>query len=156
MVKIARNIFVGLFVVGCACVCSVVNGRGKLEPAAAVSGAYEGETHIELLQMRLKLKLELQRVHRDSVVVSVKDFALPTGQKFSYRSRPVAVKASVENGRAAYRLATSFVYTYNGMPLDVNASGTVVGDSLNASVTASLLGAFETKVTYAAKRLPDE
>lgn len=153
MGKNVRNLFVCLFVIGCVCAYSVVCGKGKTEPAAAVSGTYEGEAYVEILQMKLKLKLELQRVHRDSVVVSVKDFVLPTGQKFSYLSQPVAVKAAVENGKKVYKLSTAFSYNYNGMPMDVKASGTVKDDSLDSEVKATIMGAMETKVTYKAKRL---
>lgn len=155
MMKKVRNIFVCLFAIGCLCAYSAAGGKGKAEPAAAVAGVYDGETFVELLQMRLKLKLELQRVHRDSVVVSVTDFVLPTGQKFSYRSRPIAVKPAVRDGKTVYRLATTFTYDYNGMPMEVNASGTVAGDSLDSQVRASIMGAFETNVTYKARRLPE-
>ena len=69
-----------------------VNNANKKDYAAAVAGTYNGEAFIEIMQQKMKLKLELQRTHRDSVIVVVKDFMLTNGQKFSYRSNGVSVK----------------------------------------------------------------
>ena len=100
----------------------------------------------------MKLKLELQRTHRDSVIVVVKDFMLPNGQKFSYRSNGVSVKPEVKDGKTVYKLNISFTYTYNGMPMKVTAMGTVKDGELDSLVRATIMDAMETKVTYKAKK----
>ena len=101
---------------------------------------------------KMKLKLELQRTHRDSVIVVVKDFMLPNGQKFSYRSNGVSVKPEVKDGKTVYKLNISFTYTYNGMPMKVTATGTVKDGELDSLVRATIMDAMETKVTYKAKK----
>ena len=74
--------FVGLllllcFAVGGSMNATPVNNANKKDYAAAVAGTYNGEAFIEIMQQKMKLKLELQRTHRDSVIVVVKDFMLP-------------------------------------------------------------------------------
>lgn len=100
----------------------------------------------------MKLKLELQRTHRDSVIVVVKDFVLPTGQKFNYRSTGVSVKPEVKDGKTVYKLNISFTYMYNGMPMKVTATGTIKDGELDSLVKATIMDAMETKVTYKAKK----
>lgn len=151
--KFVRNIFMLLVGVWVVCAAVRVNGGTDSKPAMAVAGMYEGESAIEILQMKLKLKLELKPVHKDSVVVVVKDFVLPTGQKFNYRSQPIAVKGLRKDGKTLYDLNTSFNYDYNGMPMAVTAHGEIEGDSLRSEVKATIMGAMETKVQYKAKRL---
>ncbi len=124
----------------------------KKEHAAVVAGIYNGEAIIEMMQFKMNLKLELQRIHRDSVVAVVKDVVLPTGQKFSYRSKAISVKPEVQNGKTVYRLDISFPYTYNGMPMKVVVTGTVIDGMLDALTKATIMDAMEIKATYKAKK----
>ena len=149
--------FVGLllllcFAVGGSMNATPVNNANKKDYAAAVAGTYNGEAFTEIMQQKMKLKLELQRTHRDSVIVVVKDFMLPNGQKFSYRSNGVSVKPEVKDGKTVYKLNISFTYTYNGMPMKVTATGTVKDGELDSLVRATIMDAMETKVTYKAKK----
>ncbi len=150
--------FVGLllllcFAVGGSVSAAPVKNSNKKDHAAAVAGTYSGEAFIEIMQQKMKLKLELQRTHRDSVIVVVKDFVLPTGQKFSYRSTGVSVKSEVKDGKTVYKLNISFTYAYNGMPMKVTATGTVKDGVLDSLVKATIMDAMETKVTYKAKKV---
>ena len=140
--------FVGLllllcFAVGGSMNATPVNNTNKKDHAAAVAGTYNGEAFIEIMQQKMKLKLELQRTHRDSVIVVVKDFMLPNG---------VSVKPEVKDGKTVYKLNISFTYTYNGMPMKVTATGTVKDGELDSLVKATIMDAMETKVTYKAKK----
>ena len=51
--------------------------KDKKDHGAAVAGTYDGKAYIEIMQRELPLKLELKRIHRDSVIVEVTDFVLP-------------------------------------------------------------------------------
>ena len=107
--------FVGLLLFLCLAVggsmkAMSANNTNKKDHAAAVAGTYNGEAFVEIMQQKMKLKLELQRTHRDSVIVVVKDFVLPTGQKFNYRSTGVSVKPEVKDGKTVYKLNISFTY----------------------------------------------
>lgn len=126
--------------------------KNKKDHAAAVAGMYDGKAYIEIMQREMPLKLELKRVHNDSVIVVVKDFVLPTGQKFSYRSEGVSVKPEVKDGKTVYKLNITFVYNYNGMPMRVTATATIADGQLDSTVKAVIMDAMETKVTYKAKR----
>ena len=122
--------FVGLLLFLCLAVggsmkAMSANNTNNKDHAAAVAGTYNGEAFVEIMQQKMKLKLELQRTHRDSVIVVVKDFVLPTGQKFNYRSTGVSVKPEVKDGKTVYKLNISFTYMYNGMPMKVTATGTI-------------------------------
>lgn len=130
-----------------------VNAQDKKDHAAAVAGHYEGDANIELLQQELKMKLELKRTHADSVIVIITDFLLPTGQKFSFRSKGLSVKPVTENGKTVYKLFTTFVYSYNNMPFKITANATIREKDLDSEVKANLMEAMETKVTYKAKRI---
>ncbi|MBC5622799.1 MULTISPECIES: hypothetical protein [Butyricimonas] len=125
--------------------------KDKKDHGAAVAGTYDGKAYIEIMQRELPLKLELKRIHRDSVIVEVTDFVLPTGQKFSYRSAGVSVKPEVKDGKTVYKLNISFTYNYNSMPMRVTATGTITDGELNSTVKAVIMDAMETKVTYKAK-----
>lgn len=118
---------------------------------AAVAGIYEGDTFIELLQQELKLKLELKRIDRDSVMVVITDFLLPTGQKFNFKSK-LSVKPEIKGGETIYRLNADFTYNYNNMPIKITAIGTIKNGELDSEVKANLMEAMETKVTYRAKK----
>ena len=126
--------------------------KNKKDHAAAVAGMYDGKAYIEIMQREMPLKLELKRVHNDSVIVVVTDFVLPTGQKFSYRSAGVSVKPEVKDGKTVYKLNITFVYNYNGMPMRVTAAATITDGQLDSTVKAVIMDAMETKVTYKAKR----
>ena len=150
--------FVGLLLllllaVGGSVKATSVESSDKKDHAAAVAGTYEGEAFIEIMQQKMKLKLELKRTHRDSVIVVVTDFVLPNGQKFSYRSTGVSVKPVVKDGKNVYQLNSSFGYNYNGMPMKVTATGTIVNGQLDSLVKATIMDAMETKVTYKAKKV---
>ena len=149
--------FVGLLLFICLAVggsmkAMSANNTNKKDHAAAVAGTYNGEAFVEIMQQKMKLKLELQRTHRDSVIVVVKDFVLPTGQKFNYRSTGVSVKPEVKDGKTVYKLNISFTYMYNGMPMKVTATGTIKDGELDSLVKATIMDAMETKVTYKAKK----
>lgn len=73
------------------------------------------------------------------MIVVVKDFVLPTGQKFSYRSTGVSVKPEVKDGKTVYKLNISFTYAYNGMPMKVTATGTVKDGVLDSLVKATIM-----------------
>ena len=108
--------FVGLLLFLCLAVggsmkAMSANNTNKKDHAAAVAGTYNGEAFVEIMQQKMKLKLELQRTHRDSVIVVVKDFVLPTGQKFNYRSTGVSVKPEVKDGKTVYKLNISFIHS---------------------------------------------
>lgn len=128
------------------------NAGGK-DHGAAVAGTYDGSAYVELMQQDLKLKLELKRIHKDSVIVIVTNFTLPTGQKFNYRSKGVSVKPEVKDGKTIYRLHTSFMYDYNGMPMKVVATGTIANGQLTSDVKATIMDSMETKVSYKAKKV---
>ena len=104
------------------------------------------------MQQEMKLKLELIRVHKDSVIVKVTNFVLPNGQKFNYKSNGVSVKSEIKNGKKVYNLFTSFKYNYNSMPMEVKASGKIIDGQLDSEVQATIMQSMETKVTYKAKK----
>lgn len=61
--------FVGLllllcFAVGGSVSAAPVKNSNKKDHAVAVAGTYSGEAFIEIMQQKMKLKLELQRTHR--------------------------------------------------------------------------------------------
>lgn len=150
--------FVGLLLllllaVGGSVKATSVESSDKKDHAAVVAGTYEGEAFIELMQQKMKLKIELQRTHRDSVVGVVTDFMLPTGQKFNYRSKAVLVKPVVKDGKKVYQLNASFNYNYNGLPMKVNATATIVDGQLDSLVRVTIMDAMETKATYKAKKV---
>ena len=136
----------------CLATVSVVSGKGKKDPAALIAGTYEGKAFVEIMQQEMPLKLQLVRTYKDSVQVKVVDFALPTGQKFSYQSKNFSIKTETKEGKKSYKLALSFLYNYNNMPMRVEATGTIVGDNLDAEVKATIMESMQTKVTYKAKR----
>jgi hypothetical protein len=130
----------------------VASAQNKNDHGRAVAGKYGGTTFIELMQMELPLQLELQRVHNDSVIVKITNFALPNGQLFNFTSRGVSVKPDKET-KGGYRLHVAFTYNYNNMPVRVEATGTVKGTSLDAEVKAVVMESMETRVTYKARKV---
>ena len=126
--------------------------KEKKDNAASVAGVYEGTAFVEIMQQEMELKLELIRIHKDSVIVKVTNFVLPNGQKFNYRSQGVSVKSEIKQGKTIYNLYISFSYTYNGMPMEVKASGKVIDGQLDSEVKATIMQSMETKVTYKAKK----
>ena len=149
--------FVRIFYFMFVCIFCVENflfagDKEKKDNAASVAGIYEGTAFVEIMQQEMKLKLELIRIHKDSVIVKVTDFVLPNGQKFNYRSQGVSVKSEVKQGKKIYNLYISFSYDYNGMPMEVKASGKVIDGQLDSEVKATIMQSMETKVTYKAKK----
>ena len=62
--------FVGLLLFLCLAVggsmkAMSANNTNKKDHAAAVAGTYNGEAFVEIMQQKMKLKLELQRTQRD-------------------------------------------------------------------------------------------
>ncbi|MDR1414729.1 MAG: hypothetical protein LBI96_02870 [Odoribacteraceae bacterium] len=131
---------------------AVAAPRGKDDHGRAVAGKYDGTTSIELMQMTLPLRLELQRVHEDSVVVKIPRLALPNGQVFSFTSGSCSVRPVTRAGKQRYQLNISFSYTYNNIPLRVQATGTIDGDDIDAEVKAVIMDSMETRVTFKGKR----
>ena len=129
-------------------------GEKKKDPAALIAGTYEGIVFVEILQQEMKVNAELIRTHKDSVKVKVINFELPTRQKFNYQSKNLSVKEVNENGKRICKLYISFLYNYNGMPMEVVANGKffVNTGQLEAEVKAMLMGMMETKVTYKGKK----
>lgn len=150
--KMALRVLIVVFCFGCAVGVSGAQSKSKNDNGAAVAGVYEGTVFIEIIQQELKLKLELIRTHKDSVMAKVVDFLLPTGQKFNYQSQNLSVKAETKNGKKTYRLFISFPYTYNKMPMKVVANGTIVDGQLDSEVKATIMESMQTKVTYKAKK----
>jgi hypothetical protein len=126
--------------------------QGKNDHGRAIAGTYDGTTAVELLQTTLPLRVELQRVHADSVVVKIPGMALPNGQVFRFTSMPLAVRPVTANGQRAYRLHVAFTYTYNNMPLRVEATATVSGRDLEGEVKAVIMDSMETRATYKGKK----
>ncbi|KIO43301.1 hypothetical protein [Sanguibacteroides justesenii] len=126
--------------------------KEKKDNAASVAGVYEGTAFVEIMQQEMELKLELIRIHKDSVIVKVTNFVLPNGQKFNYRSQGVSVKSEIKQGKTIYNLYISFSYNYNGMPMEVKASGKVIDGQFDSEVKATIMQSMETKVTYKAKK----
>ena len=151
--KRSRTIF---FLVACLfCIAGSMQGQDKKGYAAAVAGGYEGKCFVELMQQELDLKLELKRVHADSVSVKITDFMLPNGQKFNFPSKVVSVKMEVKEGKPVYSLFTTFMYNYSGMSIRITATGTIKDKVLDSEVKANLLDAMETKATYKAKKISE-
>lgn len=63
------------------------------------------------------------------------------------------MKPVVKDGKNVYQLNISFGYNYNGMPMKVTATGTIVNGQLDSLVKATIMDAMETKVTYKAKKV---
>lgn len=151
--KFIGQIFILLLLVGSSINSVCGQNKGTKDHGAAVAGMYDGAAYIELMQQELKMKLELKRIHKDSVIVVVTDFVLPTGQKFNFRSGGVSVKPEVKAGKTVYKLHISFMYDYNGMPMKVTANGTISEGKLESEVKATIMESMETKVTYKAKKV---
>jgi hypothetical protein len=129
------------------------SAQDKNDHGRAVAGKYDGTTSIELMQMTLPLQLELQRVHRDSVIVKISRLALPNGQVFAFTSGSLSVKPETREGKPVYRLQISFNYSYNNIPIRVQATGTINGKELEAEVKAVIMESMETRVTYKGKKV---
>lgn len=135
-------------------VCTLmVWANDKKDHGAAVAGHYKGKTYIELFQKELDLNVELKRSHRDSVIVVIKDFKLPTGQTFSYTSKGMSVKPEVKDGKTIYKLHINFIYVYNKMPFNITAKATIIDDDLDSEAKADVMQAMETKLTYKARKV---
>ena len=139
-----------------AALTAIVNSssaQDKNDHGRVVSGKYDGTTSIELLQATLPLQVELQRVHKDSVIVKITNFALPNGYFFNFTSRNLSVKPETVAGKKIYRLYVAFNYTYNNMPLRVQVSATVEGKELEGEVKAVIMESMETRATYKGKKV---
>ena len=147
-----RNRTILFLVAYLCCIAGSVQGQDRKGYAAAVAGWYEGKCFIELMQQEVDLKLELKRVHADSVGVKITDFMLPNGQKFSFPTKVVSVKMEVKEGKPVYNLFASFMYNYSGVPVRITVTGTIKDNMLDSEVKANLMDAVETKATYKAKK----
>ncbi|MDR2130879.1 MAG: hypothetical protein LBP56_06920 [Odoribacteraceae bacterium] len=142
-----------IFIVSLIVFVSPSNAQGKNDHGRAVAGKYDGTTSIELMQTTLPLQLELQRVHNDSVIVKISRLVLPNGQVFSFTSKSLSVKPEKREGKPTYRLHVAFTYTYNNMPIRVQATATVNGKELEGEVKAVIMESMETRATYKGKKV---